>query len=524
MSHKISEFYLDFGTVGNYFQGKNEKEILAILTDYYEKKKTLKDIASELGENVHSSHLRKQFPKVKSKRTCKHDGTPLYIELPNKQNYQKDWLETVIPYCLDCGHQDLEACECEYCIREQRRKIKEKYPQKKEKHLEDCSLFEKVVLATVLQGMYVKNMDQTFGSFDDFNDENNPLFVDSKDAYQKLQHLYSKGHILVSSESEINSFVKDDTFPQTIYTSRVYWHTNVSSTVVKDREKLFKSLKYPSGSSPSEDKAFDELWCDIIKQELYRCVSLELKKYNFSFRHDNDKEKIEDQIIRLLELYNPGQIYALFWTAVRSADNSRTSNTWGNYAYNHINFVLKKVDEIEQRKNKKNETIDTFDYPKKLSMMLFTKVFFQEIAHEPNWFYKSVPKPNQVNFLEDKSQFYNKLLNREKQLFKELDLKIDYYYVTSYGIIINDGVVSRLFTDAKTVCRIAKHVGFEEHVVSQDTFYSNLRTPYYINEMYSTGYLIELMHFLMKSQYKYCLPEKDSEFKNKLEKLLSKDL
>lgn len=519
MQHKISEFNLDYGTVGHYFQGKTEEEILAILTDYYERKKTLKDIASELGENVHSSHLRKHFPKAKSKVTCKHDGTPFYIDLPNKQNYQKDWLETVIPYCLHCGHQDLEACECEQCLGEQRRKIQEAYPKKEEKLVEDFSMYEKVVLATLLQGMHVKKIDQTFGPFDEFDDEDGPLFVESDDAYQKLQHLLIKRIISVSSESSLNSFVKDDDFPQTIYTSLVSWELNVASEFVKDREQLFKYLKYPSGSSLSEDKAFDELWCDIIKQELVRCVCLELKKYHFSFKHDNDKEKIEDQIIRLLELYNPGQIYALFWTAVRYADNSRTSKSWGNYAYNHINFVLKKVDEIEQSKSKKQETIDTFDYPKNLSMMLFTKVFFQEIAHEPNWFYKKAPKTDQAISLEDKSRFYAKLLNREKQQFKAIDLKIDYYYVTSYGVVVNDGSVDWLFTDEKTLYQIAEKVGFEEHVVSQDTFYSNLQTPYCINDMYSTSYLIELTHFLVKSQYKYWLPPKDVEFKNKLENL-----
>jgi len=519
MSHKISEFNLDFGTVGNYFQGKTDEEILALLTDYYEKNKTLKDIASELGENIHSSHLRKHFPKVKSNLPCKHDGTPLYIELPNKQTYQKEWLETVIPYCLDCGHQDLEACECEHCLSEQRRKIQEAYPKKEVKVVEGFTLYEKAVLATLLQGLHVKKMDQTFGSFDEFDDEDTPIFVDSDDAFQKLIHLYSNGIISVSPESKINAFVKDDTFPRTIYPQLVCWQLNVTSTVVKDREQLFKSLKYPSGSSLSEDKEVDEVWCDIIKQELYRCVCLELKKYHFSFRHDNDKEKIENQIVRLLELYNPGQIYALFWTGVGYADNSRTSGTWGNYSDDHISFVLKKVDEIEQRKNKNNETIDTFDYPKKLSMMLFTKVFFQEIAREPNWFYKRVPKTRQVSFLEDKSQFYTKLLTREKQLFTALDLDIDYYYVTSYGIVIHEGSVDWLFTDEKTLYRIAEHLGFEEHVGSQDTFYSNLQTPYCITDMYSTCYLIELMHFLMKSQYKYWLPPKDVEFKNKLENL-----
>ncbi len=524
MQPNIIELNLDFDTKGDYLKGKNKKDVLTILVDYYEKKKTLKDIASDIGEDIHSSHLRKHFPKVKTTLNCQYDGTPLYKKLPNKQTYQKHGVDTVIPTCLDCGHQHLETCECEHCLHDQRKKIKEAYPQKKEKLIESFTLFEKVVLATFLQGMYVNKIDYRFGPFKEHDDDYNPLFIDSTDASQKLQHLFNKGIISVSSESKVSSFVRDDTFPQRMYPNLVYWQLNVASAFVKDREELFHSLKYPSGSTLYEAKAFNELWCDIIKQELYRCVCMELKNYHFSFQHTNDREKIENQITRLLEVYNPGQIYALFWTAVRYADNSRTSGKWGNFAYNHINFILKKVDDIEQKKNKKNEPIDTFKYPGELSIMLFTKVFFQGIAHDSNWFYKKVPKTQQINFLEDKSQFYTELLNREKQLFEESDLEIVYYYVTSYGVVVHDGDVDWLFTDEKMLYQIAEKVGFYDFVVSHETFYSNLQTPYYINDMYSTGYLIELTNFLVKSEYKYYLPEKDSEFKNRLEKLLSKDV
>lgn len=181
------------------------------------------------------------------------------------------------------------------------------------------------------------------------------------------------------------------------------------------------------------------------------------------------------------------------------------------------------MDDIEQKKNKENEPIDTFNYPAELSIMLFTKVFFQGIAQESNWFYRKVPKTKQINFLEDRSQFYTELLKREKQVFEELDLEVVYYYVTSYGVVVYDGDVDWLFTDEKTLYRIAEKVGFYEFVVSQDVFYSNLQTPYYINDMYSTGYLIELTHFLVKSEYKYYLSKEGSEFKNKLEMLLNED-
>lgn len=110
----------------------------------------------------------------------------------------------------------------------------------------------------------------------------------------------------------MRAFVRDRTFPRRMYPNLVYWQLNVSSAFVKDRDELFQSLKYPSGSTLYEAKAFNELWCDIIKQELYRCVCMELKNYHFSFRHTNDREKIENQITRLLEVYNPGQVYALF--------------------------------------------------------------------------------------------------------------------------------------------------------------------------------------------------------------------
>ncbi|WP_319956416.1 hypothetical protein [Gracilibacillus pellucidus] len=278
------------------------------------------------------------------------------------------------------------------------------------------------------------------------------------------------------------------------------------------------TLKHPNFSIVKSKESFYNMWADIVLQELKRIIYAEIVEFRFSFKHDTDEPKIEDHIIRLLELYSPGQIYCLFWMAIRQADNNRTSGTWGNYTYHHIDFILKKVEETESKKQKMNEPIKSFDYPRNLNTTLLTNIFFQEVARESNWFDNRIPGKELVGLHDKKIPFYDDLKDREVQTFNGLGImEINYYYFTSYGVVINDGLVDWLFADEKTLYSIAQQVGFSGTEDVSESAYLHLNVPYYIHEIYSTRYLLSLVQFLVDSEYEQYLPPKDAMYKDRLE-------
>lgn len=521
MNLESVDLLIDFNTRGVHLEDKTVDEIEEILIGYYEEGKSLKQLTTELDLPIQSRLLKNSFPKIKTSIKCRYDKENLYLEFPNKQVYQKSGLTEETPFCLQCGHKNLDNCECENCIYEKRREIEETYSEEIEISLKELTLLERTILATILQGMHAKNLKEPFGSFRDFSKEENLIFFDDNYAFQKLKQLSEKKIISVSPTSKIDSFKNNEKFPSVYYPMLVSWRLNLVADHVKDEETFFMFLKYPNYSIVSSKKELNEIWMEIVKQELFRFVVSEVEEYRFSVSHDTDKEKLEDYIIRLLEQYNPGQIYCLFWMGIRQADNNRTTGVWGNYRYHQIDFIMKKVEEIEIKKRRDKEIIKTYDYPKTMNSILFTKVFFQEIAMETDWFSKMVPKVEPVTLEEESKVFYDKLITRENQTFKELEAEVVYYYFTSYGVVINDGNLDWLFTDEKTINHIAQKVEFYDFEIDFENWYSYLSIPYYMNGLYSTKYVLGLIKFLISSEYEYHMPKKDIEYVNKLETKLN---
>ncbi|WP_344909379.1 hypothetical protein, partial [Amphibacillus indicireducens] len=99
MEWEIIEQMLDFDSVGEYFEELKVEDVKEILKDYYKRNKSLKEIGDILGEKIQTRELRRNFPKINTKLKCKHDGEYLYVELPNKQTYQKTGLKEEVPFC-----------------------------------------------------------------------------------------------------------------------------------------------------------------------------------------------------------------------------------------------------------------------------------------------------------------------------------------------------------------------------------------------------------------------------------------
>lgn len=519
MQWKKIENAMDFDTIGFYFEGLSSERIKVILKNYYINDSTLKDISEKLDMNIQSKKLRQHFPKLKTTLKCKYDENIMYVELPNKQNFKKEVLAKSIPFCLSCGHEYKEDCKCDHCLEEKREKIYDIYTNEKDINLENCNLFDRLLIATLLQGMHARDMENPFGSYNDFKDEMNPIFFDDTYAFRQFERLNNDKFITVSADSPISSFKDGKKFPKVFNPYEVLWQLNIVSNKIEN-EKLFDFLKHPNPSIVENQEHFIGIWYEIVLEELKRLVIAEIIEFNFSFSHDTDKEKIENHIKRLLRLYNPGHIYSLFWMAIRRADNNRTRGTWGKYAYHHIDFILKIVEQVERQKQRENDLIKTYNFPRDMSTTLVTKIFFQEIALEPNWFSKMIPDQSHVLIRKEERNFYERLMDKENQVFNDFKLDVNYFYFTTFGIIVNDGTVDWLFTDEKTLFLISKIVGFEDNKSESKEFYYHLKLPYFINEVYSTRYLFSLLDYLIESESNYTIPENDMDYKKQLENQL----
>lgn len=513
---------LDFSTSGSFFNDKNEGEIKSVLVDYYENNKTLKQIAKESNKKINPAQLRKEFPKILSKNLCKHDLEKMYIELPIKQDMNNFSIKEETSKCLKCAHTSQKNCKCDNCLEEAKEKLVETYSTEEKVDITICSLSDRIILATLLQGLHANQIDSPFGSYRDFEDKGSPMFFNDTDAFKKIEILSDKGILSVSPASDLNAFVVGDNFPSTYYPLLVKWCLQVESNNVDNDRTLLDFLKYPNSSIVRQENDLDKIWKEIAVNELIRLFDFQLKEFKFAYKHNTDGDKVSNAITRWLELYSPSQVYSLFWMAVRQSDNARTTQKWGKFEYHHIDFILKKIDDIIRYKLNKGQKIDSYGYPNKVSTTLFTKVFFDQIALIPDWFSKNIPKENQ--HIPKKSfnqiEFYESLLNREEQIMDCLISGINYYYITNYGIIVNDGLVDWLFADEKTLYNISKVVGESETSGENKEFYFNLDLPYYINDIYSTSYLMKLIRMLESSDCVKHIPERNIAYINYIEKEL----
>lgn len=531
---------IDYQTAGAFFEGMSEQQILSILKSYYLEGKTLKKIIEEnrKGTAFQASTLRKHFPKGKSTEVCPYDNETMYFSLPSKQAYKGDLPELE---CLKCGHTNHFLCSCSGCIADrekQSRLAKEKkqadmekkriqiielYSGKKDKvEITSISAEDRIYLAAILQGMQA-NRGNSFGSYSSAELENKSIFYDEYEGYEFLSSLNDKGIIRVAPDSPFDAFPEGDNFPQSYFPVSVNWTVEVKSAFLKE-EELFEELKFPSASFANSQETIVDLWQEIVVKELFKLFEYQITELKFSYRHETDQQKVLDALKGWIKLFTPSQIYYLIWMAVRQADNDRTRGVWGNYQYHPIDFVIKKVNWLIQTRSNNNQPIESYNYPSKVTPMVLTNVFFNQIVRNSDWFIAKVPEKKAaelVTYAEvADGSFYDSLAKREEQTFDEIITGAEYYYITDYGIIVYDGNVEWLFSNEQILYQLSKQVGFHPYFGENEHFYHRLNTTYYINDIYSTSYLLQLTKALHGSHLEFYIPPTSFKEVSRLESLL----
>ncbi|EUJ42112.1 hypothetical protein [Brochothrix campestris] len=229
-----------------------------------------------------------------------------------------------------------------------------------------------------------------------------------------------------------------------------------------------------------------------------------------------EETKIIHAIQRWLEGLTPSQVYALIWLGVRKANDAKVSGSWGNYGFHEINYLIKEIDSAIKRTTMSNGEIKSYYYPKNVILKLSTTVFFEDMLQLTDWYHTEVATKadlvQQLTKEQNRMPFYDQLqLNNSENIEKTLDwaLKADNTFeIISKGIVIHDGMLAWLFTTEEELYRLSKKIQSEEHILmdyENDKWIEQMMSyiPYYIENTYTTAFILKLIRALLRSDLAY---------------------
>ncbi len=430
--------FIDYSTKGDVFEKLSEDELRTLLEKYYSGNTTLLEIKKKYNFNISPNSVRKQFPKLKINGSCDRCNSQQYIELPVKSGYErfvKKFFSKTESFeknftCTECGHiQENEDCLCGYCRRDKRELVINSYTLEEARKLKKFNLKEKVYLATILQGLLVSSGDSEFsykkGIF--------PCLFFNEDYFVKILKSLTLNNILVvSPTSPIESFKQPsmtDDFPMEVYLNRVnYSLKNLKLLFSEENEKWFNELKFPSKIEYTLSQK-QELWETIVVNELVKLFNYQLEANNLSYakwnpdKHKEQEEAIKIEIKNLLinNKYTPAQVYELLWRGIRQSITRREQIKAKRQLLHHRDDDVQLVIVYGIRsilKYNSDIILKGYEHPKVENLSTVTRVFFEQILKQQNWFYTSYPTGDSKNI----ESFLLGLSDEEKQKLKE---KID---------------------------------------------------------------------------------------------------
>ncbi|WNF91028.1 hypothetical protein [Vagococcus fluvialis] len=500
---------LDYSTRGKTYEHLSSREVTEIISKYYFGNYTINQIIKNYGLSSDASEVVGDLPRLFNNIKCKYDASRMYVDIPKKEDIIEIFLFTEKYTCPICNHREIKSCKCINC-EEMRNKIISECVGNRllNKEFKSLTISQKVYLATLLQGLHVNKMRDDFGTYLDFYDVSSPILFDGDQIL--IQFLENK-IIGVSELSDTEAFNFENNMISTFKPTLTKYFLNIKSEDEINDECLFSYLKYPNKSIINSKSEAIKLWHELVTEELIRLFKYELSKHKLIFVETKDHNKIVEYLNSLYQLLKPSQIYYLMWMAARHVDNARTR---GSLKKSHVNSMIRFMESIRIKKINKGDIIEEYEYPYMFSVSLVSRVFFDQVMLCPEWFVSKVP-PIEVNIgiaIEPKELlFYEDLLKREKQIDNFNILDYSYYYLTSFGVIAFDGMVTWLFSDEKTLYQLYKLYPSDQIGDSKENFYRNIDIPYYIDEPYSTSFLLKIIQTFMEKDIDNHVPEKDSK-------------
>lgn len=414
---------------------------------------------------------------------CPQLSCPICDHQINKKN---GWGQIIECTCINCEKKK------EVEINRVRKIVKACQPNKKIDPWM-ISIDNRISLACVLQTSGVE-YGQLIPPYDTYDTSNTSVSLDI------LKKLYEDDIIIVSELSNHSAFDKAEQNSFSYYPTRVKYKLNINFEEEYENNTLgFKDMKHPTTIFlNTDDKVY--YWKQYIVSELLYLFRKRMEAYRFTSELSDGKKmrKIEDAIIRWLEVLLPSQIYSLIYLTTRYADNKRTEGKMGNYRYNEIVFIVKLIDQKITQHEQHGWKIEQYQYPSNYEPQMQTLIFFNTILKESNWFNLFIPKINMNEHFEDESilikskKYALEIEPYEHQEISPFLQKIInyaiYYEITREGLLIGGEVVDYLF---------GTHLDFAKNVGNKDSLSNN--TSIYVNEVVSSEILYKAISVLIQS-------------------------
>lgn len=295
---------------------------------YYNNEKT-KDLIEEYKIDINTSKLYTLFPPtICNDKICPSCGNVMMMKRPPKSSYSFN-INNV--YCVNCGHEDTDFCDCTYCKERKRiEKVKREEEQKKivqkkrelinttynlDNHesfkLSNLTFRAKVYLGALLRLALTEDMKK-IKALEWFERSLSPTLGYTKEI---LRFLTYNNLILVSPDSDIDAFPdsSDETeFPHTYYINKVNYVLNIDFE--EDYEKGIADLINPKEIEKEDDKKEAlKIWREIALEECLEYLTYQINKVRFQF---NPGEKTTTVFKDLLEYFSVSQVYGIIFKSI----------------------------------------------------------------------------------------------------------------------------------------------------------------------------------------------------------------
>ncbi|PHS21384.1 MAG: hypothetical protein COA84_15875 [Robiginitomaculum sp.] len=363
-----------------------EKQIAELIGRYYEQREKVSDLINEYGIDVRPSAFVSLLPPI-----VYHDLSCDFCENQNlvSKRTSRDGWSSITPECPQCGHK-CDNCRCKNC-RQRAVELQQIEDEQKRAilHAEyggaskppviatDITLTDAIYLLSVSRHSLSEDMDQIHP----FSDKPPTLAPTLEYKNDLIKHLYAKGFIKISSESNPKAFVFDDGITETTayYPTTVAWLFMPTMTTGEKRQYL-REVENTAKEGPWPDswnKKVDILWHLIAKYECFEYYDYLLNQRGFEF--DKIGPKTHEVFENLLTKFSVSQIFNLTWQAVRDITDYSVKEDLPKYRTKNmfIGAIQRKADKYQAEGWELRHSRRDFNRPQTVLSSTFFDVFLE---------------------------------------------------------------------------------------------------------------------------------------------------
>ena len=294
------------------------------------------------------------------------------------------------PYCTSCGHRADPRCTCAHCqalaarrraeVDRRKREVIERtflLPKDVDRKPAQLSLRDVVYLLALFR----HSISEDLSLAEPYGERRLRLTPSFDDTQRVAKHLWSKGLILVSPDSDTEAFIFNDDITDCpkFYTAQVMWEflpgqlTHGKREFLSLLERLVRDGPWPE----SWRDQFNALWHEIAKAECLEYFTYLLAERGYELETLGEKTHVVFD--ELLLHFSIGQVFNLTWQAVRDTTDYIVKERIPKYHAKNsfIGSVQRKADKARAEGWTVRNSRRDFNCPQTVVSSVFFDLFAQ---------------------------------------------------------------------------------------------------------------------------------------------------